>query len=60
MASRAPLVWIALIAYSLVAVAIFSSTWIDPACSWIGSPKDPGLSPVADQGVEVWWRVSSG
>jgi hypothetical protein len=43
MASRAPLVWIALIAYSLVAVAVFSSTWIDPPGSWIGSPKDPGL-----------------
>jgi len=43
MASRAPLVWIALIAYSLLAVAVFSSTWIDPAGSWIGSPKDPGL-----------------
>ena len=43
MASRAPLVWIAPIAYSLLAVALFSSTWIDPAGSWIGSPKDPGL-----------------
>src|SRR5712692_8716785 len=43
MASRAPLVWIAPIAYSLLAVAVFSSTWIDPAGSWIGSPKDPGL-----------------
>jgi len=43
MASRASLVWIALIAYSLLAVAVFSSTWIDPAGSWIGSPKDPGL-----------------
>src|SRR5216684_4598279 len=43
MALRAPLVWIALIAYSLLAVAVFSSTWIDPAGAWIGSPKDPGL-----------------
>jgi hypothetical protein len=43
MASPTRLVWIALIAYSLVAVAVFSSTWIDPAGSWIGSPKDPGL-----------------
>jgi hypothetical protein len=33
----------ALVAYSVVAVAVFSSTWIDPAGSWIGSPKDPGL-----------------
>src|SRR5260370_1011040 len=43
MASRASLVWIALIAYTLLAMGVFSSTWIDPAGSWIGSPKDPGL-----------------
>jgi hypothetical protein len=43
MASRTRWVWIALVAYSLLAVAVFSSTWIDPAGSWIGSPKDPGL-----------------
>src|SRR5260370_12416455 len=43
MASRASSIWIALIAYSIVAVAVFSSTWIDPAGSWIGSPQDPGL-----------------
>ncbi len=43
MASRAPSVWIALVAYAVVTVAVFSSTWIDPAGSWIGSPKDPGL-----------------
>jgi hypothetical protein len=42
-ASRTRWVWIALVAYSLLAVAVFSSTWIDPASSWIGSPKDPGL-----------------
>src|SRR5260370_14786867 len=24
-------------------MAVFSSTWMDPAGSWIGSPKDPGL-----------------
>jgi hypothetical protein len=26
-----------------VAVVVFSSTWIDPAGRWIGSPKDPQL-----------------
>src|ERR1700682_3191271 len=43
--TRRPLssVWIALAAYSLLAVATFSSTWIDPAGSWIGTPKDPQL-----------------
>jgi hypothetical protein len=35
--------WIALAAYSLLAVAIFSSAWVDPAGRWIGSPKDPQL-----------------
>ena len=33
----------ALLAYLAVAVALFSSTWVDPAGSWIGSPKDPRL-----------------
>jgi hypothetical protein len=32
-----------LLVYLLLAVAAFSSTWIDPAGSWIGSPKDPQL-----------------
>ncbi|MGH7761614.1 MAG: hypothetical protein ACREOY_09395 [Candidatus Dormibacteraceae bacterium] len=35
--------WIALAAYSVLAVAVFSTTWIDPAGRWIGSPKDPRL-----------------
>jgi hypothetical protein len=35
--------WIALAAYTLLAVALFSSTWVDPAGRWIGSPKDPQL-----------------
>ena len=35
--------WLALAAYSLLAVAVFSSTWVDPGGSWIGSPKDPQL-----------------
>jgi hypothetical protein len=34
---------IALLAYVLLATAAFSSTWVDPAGSWIGSPKDPQL-----------------
>jgi hypothetical protein len=34
---------IALLAYALLATAAFSSTWVDPAGSWIGSPKDPQL-----------------
>ena len=34
---------LALLVYLLLAVAIFSSTWVDPAGSWIGSPKDPQL-----------------
>jgi hypothetical protein len=34
---------IPLLAYVLLATAAFSSTWIDPAGSWIGSPKDPQL-----------------
>jgi hypothetical protein len=40
---RLPSVWVALLIYSLVAVALFSSTWVDPAGSWIGSSKDPRL-----------------
>ncbi|HEV2029942.1 MAG TPA: hypothetical protein VGS16_15645 [Candidatus Dormibacteraeota bacterium] len=40
---RSPATWAALLVYALLAVAVFSSTWIDPARSWIGSPKDPGL-----------------
>jgi hypothetical protein len=40
---RLPSAWVALLIYSLVAVALFSSTWVDPAATWIGSPKDPGL-----------------
>jgi hypothetical protein len=35
--------WIALAAYALLAVAIFSNAWADPAARWIGSPKDPQL-----------------
>ena len=34
---------LALLVYLLLAVAIFSSTWVDPAGRWIGSPKDPQL-----------------
>ncbi len=34
---------LALLAYLLLAVGIFSGTWINPAGSWIGSPKDPQL-----------------
>ena len=34
---------LALLAYFLLAVGIFSSTWVNPAGSWIGSPKDPQL-----------------
>ena len=41
--SRLPATWVALAAYSLLAVTVFSSTWLDPAGSWIGSPKDPQL-----------------
>src|ERR1700736_4649989 len=37
------LVWVALLAYGLLALALISSTWIDPTGSWIGSPKDPKL-----------------
>ncbi len=37
------LVWLALLAYGLLALALFSSTWVDPVGSWIGSPKDPKL-----------------
>jgi hypothetical protein len=35
--------WIALAVYTLLSVAVFSSTWGDPAGRWIGSPKDPQL-----------------
>jgi hypothetical protein len=34
---------LALLIYLLLAVAMFSSTWVNPAGSWIGSPKDPQL-----------------
>jgi hypothetical protein len=40
---RPPATWIALAAYALLAVAIFSNTWADLAGRWIGSPKDPQL-----------------
>ena len=33
----------ALFIYFLIAVALFSSTWVDPAGSLIGTPKDPKL-----------------
>jgi hypothetical protein len=33
----------ALLIYVLIAVALFSSTWIDPAGRLIGTPKDPKL-----------------
>ncbi len=35
--------WIALALYSLLAIAVFSSAWVEPAGRWIGSPKDPQL-----------------
>ena len=35
--------WIALAVYAVLAVEVFSSTWVDPAGRWIGSPKDPQL-----------------
>jgi len=34
---------LALLTYLLLAVGIFSSTWVNPSGSWIGSPKDPQL-----------------
>ena len=40
---RLPSTWIALAVYSLLAVAVFSSAWVDPAGRWIGSQKDPRL-----------------
>ena len=40
---RLPAAWVALLAYTVLAVALFSRTWVDPAGSWIGSPKDPQL-----------------
>jgi hypothetical protein len=40
---RSPATWVALAVYTLLAVAVFSSAWVDPAGSWIGSPKDPKL-----------------
>src|SRR2546428_378956 len=36
-------VWLALFVYAAMAVALFSSIWVEPAGSWIGSPKDPQL-----------------
>ena len=33
----------ALLAYTLLAVALFAKVWIDPAASWIGDSKDPKL-----------------
>ena len=40
---RLPAEWVALVAYSILAAALFSRTWMDPAGSWIGTPKDPQL-----------------
>jgi hypothetical protein len=33
----------ALLAYTVLAVALFANVWIDPAASWIGDSKDPKL-----------------
>jgi hypothetical protein len=38
-----PLTWVALLIYSLVAVAVFAGAWTDPAGAWIGDNKDPKL-----------------
>jgi hypothetical protein len=40
---RLPNAWTALVFYLLLALLLFSSTWVNPAGSWIGSPKDPKL-----------------
>ncbi len=40
---RIPFAWAALVIYMVLSLLVFSSTWIDPANSWIGSPKDPKL-----------------
>jgi len=40
---RLPAEWVALVAYTILAAALFSRTWMDPAGSWIGTPKDPQL-----------------
>jgi hypothetical protein len=34
---------IALAIYTVLAVEVFASTWVNPAGRWIGSPKDPQL-----------------
>src|SRR5712692_166875 len=38
-----PNIWLALVFYVLLAVALSSSTGADPGRSWIGSTKDPAL-----------------
>ncbi|HSS95076.1 MAG TPA: hypothetical protein VLR46_13965 [Candidatus Dormibacteraeota bacterium] len=40
---RIPFALAALGIYMLLSLLLFSSTWVDPAGSWIGSPKDPQL-----------------
>jgi hypothetical protein len=40
---RISFVWAALGIYAGLSLLVFSSTWIDPTGSWIGSPKDPKL-----------------
>jgi hypothetical protein len=40
---RIPFALAALGVYTLLSLLLFSSTWVDAAGSWIGSPKDPKL-----------------
>src|SRR2546430_6975230 len=40
---RLPAAWVALLVDMILAAALFSPTWTNPAGSWIGTPKDPQL-----------------
>ncbi len=40
---RLPAAWVALLVDTILAAALFSRTWTNPAGSWIGTPKDPQL-----------------
>jgi hypothetical protein len=35
--------WVALLVYSILAVAVFAGAWANPAGAWIGDNKDPKL-----------------
>src|ERR1700680_3160152 len=40
---RARVAWVALLIYSILAVAVFAAVWVNPTGAWVGDNKDPKL-----------------